>query len=97
MTSFSEQPDPQLTVKSGHAAIFEFPAISSEPEPSVSWQSDDLALLYGTKYATTRENKLIILNVDDSDQKQYRCSTIRSIFIRLSLFKYILQGRFRIL
>ena len=94
MTSFSEQPDPQLTVKSGHAAIFEFPAISSEPEPSVSWQSDDLALLYGTKYATTRENKLIILSVDDSDQKQYRCNKIRIIFILLSLYEYISQKRF---
>ena len=72
MSPFGEQPVSQLTVKSGHAAVFEFPAISSEPAPSVSWQSEDLALLYGTKYATTRDNKLVILSVDKTDQKQYR-------------------------
>ena len=69
MTAFAEQMEPTMTVKSGHAAIFNFPAISSEPSPSVSWQSDDLSLLYGTKYATTSDNRLVILSVDKSDQK----------------------------
>ena len=72
MTPFAEQVDKQLIVQSGHAAIFQFPAISSEPVPSVSWQSEDHSLLYGSKYATTRDNRLVILSVDGSDQKKYR-------------------------
>ena len=39
----------------------------SETGPSVTWQSEDNTLLYGTKYATTADNKLVILNVDQSD------------------------------
>ena len=37
MSSFGEQKNLQKTVKSGEAAIFDFPAISSEPAPSVRY------------------------------------------------------------
>ena len=61
-----------LAVKSGHAAIFEFPAISSVPAPAVTWQADDNKLLYGTKFAVTSDNRLVILSVDSEDEKKYR-------------------------
>ena len=73
MTSF---PDTDggggLRVALGHAAVFTFPEIVSEPGPSVSWQSDDNTLLYGTKYAVTADNSLVILDVDKGDEKRYR-------------------------
>ena len=72
MSAFAAPPAQELTVKAGHAAIFEFPAISSQPAPAVSWQSSDLSLLYGSKFAVTRDNRLVILSVDKSDQKKYR-------------------------
>ena len=72
MTSFSEDGPKSINVRSGHAAVFPFPNISSEPQPSVTWQREDNALLYGTKYSTTADNRLIILNVDESDNKKYR-------------------------
>ena len=40
MTTFSEMASESLEVKAGHAAIFSFPAIASEPAPSVTWQSE---------------------------------------------------------
>ena len=64
--------DNDLRVKAGHAAVFEFPALSSAPAPSVSWQAEDDSLLYGGKYAVTMENELVILNVDSQDEKRYR-------------------------
>lgn len=67
--SFAET---DLRVESGHAAIFEFPALSSVPAPAVTWQADDNKLLYGTKYAVTSDNRLVILSVDSADEKKYR-------------------------
>ncbi len=72
MSPFEDNASNKIIAKSGHAAIFSFPAISSEPAPSVSWQSDDHSLLYGTKYAVTSDNRLVILSVDSSDEKMYR-------------------------
>ena len=73
MTSFPETPGGGVVkVRQGHAAVFTFPNITSEPSPSVSWQSEDNSLLYGTKYAVTRDNNLVILNVDETDVKRYR-------------------------
>ena len=72
MTSFAEDGPRSISVESGHAAIFPFPNISSQPQPSVTWQSEDNTLLYGTKYSTTADNQLIILNVDENDSKKYR-------------------------
>jgi hypothetical protein len=40
MTTFSEMGSESLEVKAGHAAIFSFPSIASEPAPSVTWQSE---------------------------------------------------------
>jgi len=73
MTSFPETPGGGVVkVRQGHAAVFTFPNITSEPSPSVSWQSDDNTLLYGTKYAVTADNSLVILDVDANDVKRYR-------------------------
>ena len=72
MTPFDPLAMTRMRVKMGHSALFSFPNISSEPVPSVTWQSDDNTLLYGTKYATTADNKLVILNVDEGDEKKYR-------------------------
>ena len=72
MTSFPDTDGGGLRVALGHAAVFTFPEIVSEPGPSVSWQSDDNTLLYGTKYAVTADNSLVILDVDKGDEKRYR-------------------------
>ena len=73
MTSFPEDSgEARAKVKLGHAAVFRFPNITSDPSPSVSWQSDDNSLLYGNQYAVTRDNSLVILNVDGTDVKRYR-------------------------
>ena len=76
MTSFPDSGSGSpVRVKAGHAAGFSFPQITSEPSPSVSWQSEDNSLLYGTKYAVTRDNSLVILDVDKGDEKRYRLAT----------------------
>ncbi len=72
MSAFSAGPMEPLRIRSGHAAIFELPAISSEPAPSVTWQAEDNALLYGTKYAVTQDNRLVVLAVEAADAKRYR-------------------------
>ena len=75
MSSFATDPPPKdLEVESGQAAIFEFPALLSEPTASVSWQAEDSGSLqlYGGKYATTVDNRLVVLSVEASDEKRYR-------------------------
>ena len=72
MSSFKSTPPQKLRVKAGHSVIFELPPVESVPTPSVTWQTEDNALLYGTKYAVTSDNRQIILSVDSSDQKRYR-------------------------
>lgn len=72
MSSFKATPPQKIRVKAGHHVIFELPPVESVPTPSVTWQTEDNALLYGTKYAVTSDNKQIILSVDSSDQKRYR-------------------------
>jgi hypothetical protein len=72
MVPFKQSPPDTLKVKAGHAAVFDFPAIESVPEPAVTWQTEDNALLYGAKYAVTSSNKLVILSADSEDQKKYR-------------------------
>lgn len=62
----------QLEVQHGHAAVFNFPSLASEPAPSVTWQAEDNQLVYGSKYAVTKDNRLIILSVDATDEKRYR-------------------------
>ena len=72
MSSFEATPPQRLRVKAGHSVIFKLPAIESVPSPSVTWQTEDDSLLYGTKYAVTSDKRQIILSVDSSDQKRYR-------------------------
>ena len=72
MSEFSYSSGCAMTVKAGHAAVFQFPSIKSQLAPSVTWQFDDNTLLYGNKYANTADNKLVFLSMDSSDQKKYR-------------------------
>ena len=72
MSSFKATPPQRIRVKAGHSVVFKLPAIESVPPPSVTWQTQDNALLYGTKYAVTSDKRQIILSVDSSDQKGYR-------------------------
>ena len=72
MSSFKSTPPQKLRVKAGHSIIFELPPVESVPTPSVTWQTEDNTLLYGTKYAVTSDNRQIILSVDSTDQKRYR-------------------------
>lgn len=72
MSGFSPRSVRDQEVRVGHAAIFDLPAISSVPSPAVTWHAEDNTMLYGTKYASTSDNKLIILSVDSSDEKRYR-------------------------
>ena len=72
MSSFKSTPPQKLRVKAGHSVIFELPPVESVPTPSVTWQTEDNTLLYGTKYAVTSDNRQIILSVDSTDQKRYR-------------------------
>ena len=72
MSTFKATPPQKVRVKAGHSIIFELPPVDSVPTPSVTWQTEDNALLYGTKYAVTSDNRQIILSVDSSDQKRYR-------------------------
>ncbi|XP_046680839.1 protein sidekick isoform X3 [Homalodisca vitripennis] len=72
MGVFEDQSERTVSVALGEAAILDFPAILSHPEPLVIWQADDGTQLYGRKYAVTAQHQLIILSVTDSDQKAYR-------------------------
>ncbi|XP_059099411.1 protein sidekick-like isoform X3 [Tigriopus californicus] len=72
MAPFEDDQTEDVQVKAGHAAVFDLPPIASVPAPSVTWQAEDDSLLYGTKYATTEDNKFVILSVDSSDEKRYR-------------------------
>ena len=99
MTNFPESGDTApVQVQAGHAAVFSFPSITSEPSPSVSWQSEDNSLLYGTKYAVTRDNSLVILDVDKGDEKRYRlvqsCITPPDITVLHPIWLQIISCRF---
>ncbi|KAF2352237.1 Immunoglobulin I-set [Trinorchestia longiramus] len=68
-----DTPSTTVTVASGQAAVLALPPLDMHPRPSVDWQSEDLALLYGIKYATTDPlNQLVILDAAPDDQKLYR-------------------------
>lgn len=72
MSEFNPSSIRDLSVDSGHAAIFPFPPIASVPSPAVTWQAEDNTVLYGDKYAVTKDNRLVILSVDVMDEKRYR-------------------------
>ena len=72
MSSFKATTPERVRVRAGKAIVFELPEIKSVPEPSVNWQTQDNPLLHGIKYATTSDNQLVVLSVDEDDQKKYR-------------------------
>lgn len=72
MGLFEDLSERTVSVQSGKAAILELPLIESHPSPSVTWQADDGPLPYNQQYANTGSHQLIILSVDESNQKAYR-------------------------
>ncbi len=97
MTDFDDDDAGVLRVELGHAAVFDFPkSLESEPNPSVSWQTDDGITLYGSKYAVTNDNRLVVLNVDFDDQKLYRfvAAKVKAHYIR-SLLERFFRGFLR--
>lgn len=92
MGLFEDLTERTVSVEAGKAAIIDLPPIESIPPPSVTWHTEDGAL-YDIKYAVTTKNQLVILSVDDTDQKPYRARAINaqlgkeenSAFIRLNV------------
>lgn len=72
MSVFKDQSDKTVSVKEGEAAIIDLPEIESIPPPDVTWQTDEGILPFLQKYITSKDNRLIILSVERSDQKSYR-------------------------
>lgn len=94
MGIFENTTEGQLTVVSGHPAIFDLPPIDSVPIPSVNWLSEEGSLNYDIKYAFTKANQLIILSADaETDRKAYRARALNtqlgreenSAYIRLNV------------
>ncbi|KAJ8914572.1 hypothetical protein NQ315_010036 [Exocentrus adspersus] len=91
MSVFKDQSERTVSVKEGEAAIIDLPEIESNPPPDVTWQTDEGILPYLQKYTTSKDNQLVILSTDKSDQKSYRARAINtqegkeenSAFIRL--------------
>lgn len=92
MGTFEDASERTISVEAGKAAVIDLSPIDSIPSPSVTWLTDDGAL-YDIKYAVTSKNQLIILSVDDGDQKSYRARAINaqlgkeenSAFVRLNV------------
>ncbi|XP_017852461.1 protein sidekick [Drosophila busckii] len=78
MGIFENVTEGRLSVVSGHAAIFDMPAIDSVPKPSVIWQTEEGSLNYNIKYAFTQSNQLIILSADEQDRKAYRARALNT-------------------
>lgn len=72
MGIFEDQTEQVISVIEGEAAILDLPEIESTPPPDVTWQTDELVTPYGQKYAYSKNNQLIILSTEKSDQKSYR-------------------------
>ncbi|XP_074029858.1 sidekick cell adhesion molecule isoform X2 [Leptinotarsa decemlineata] len=95
MGIFEDQSERSLSVKEGDAAILDLPEIESTPPPDVTWQTDEGITPYGQKYAYSKNNQLIILSTEPSDEKAYRARAINSqegkeensAFIRLTIEK----------
>lgn len=78
MGNFEDITERRVSVESGHAAILDLPPIESIPSPSVTWQDEESQLKFDIKYAETLKNQLIILDVDEFDQKSYRARAINT-------------------
>ncbi|XP_058443920.1 protein sidekick isoform X4 [Malaya genurostris] len=93
MSVFEDLTERVVSVQSGYPAILNLSRIESVPEPSVTWQTEEGPLNYDIKYATTADNQLIILSVDENDMKSYRARAINtqigkeeiSAFIRVNI------------
>ncbi|XP_062537067.1 protein sidekick isoform X3 [Armigeres subalbatus] len=93
MGIFDDLTEQVVSVQSGYPAILNLSRIESVPAPSVTWQTEDGPLNYDIKYATTANNQLIILSVDENDMKSYRARAINtqigkeeiSAFIRVNV------------
>lgn len=72
MGTFEDLTEKSISVESGHPVIIDLPPIESNPPPEVTWDAEDRPLPYDIKYAVTRDNQLIILSSEESDQKAYR-------------------------
>ncbi|XP_067013442.2 protein sidekick isoform X2 [Anabrus simplex] len=79
MGLFEDLTEQTVSVESGEAAVLDFPAIESHPEPSVTWMADDGTNLYDRKFATTTDHKFIILSADETDEKAYRARATNTI------------------
>ncbi|VEN34548.1 unnamed protein product, partial [Callosobruchus maculatus] len=78
MGVFEDQNERTISVREGDAAILDLPEIESTPPPDVTWQTDEGVTPYGQKYAYSKNNQLIILSTEKSDQKAYRARAINS-------------------
>ncbi|XP_058815648.1 protein sidekick isoform X3 [Topomyia yanbarensis] len=93
MSVFEDLTEQVVSVQSGYPAVLNLSRIESVPEPSVTWQTEEGPLNYDIKYATTADNQLIILSVDENDMKSYRARAINtqigkeeiSAFIRVNI------------
>lgn len=72
MSPFKDLSEKTISVKEGEAAIIDLPEIDSNPPPEVTWQIEGAILPYLQKYTTSKDNKLVILSTEKSDQKSYR-------------------------
>uniref|UniRef100_A0A336LLQ7 CSON011301 protein n=1 Tax=Culicoides sonorensis TaxID=179676 RepID=A0A336LLQ7_CULSO len=77
MGTFEDLSERTISVEAGKAAVIDLSPIESVPNPSVTWLSDEAAL-YDIKYAVTSKNQLVILSVDEGDQKSYRARVINA-------------------
>ncbi|KAH8387797.1 hypothetical protein KR093_009477, partial [Drosophila rubida] len=89
MGGFENSTEGRQTVVSGHAAIFEMPAIDSIPRPSVDWQTAEGPLNYDIKYATTHANQLIILSAHEDDAKAYRARAMNTQLGKEEMSAYV--------
>ncbi|KAJ8966484.1 hypothetical protein NQ317_018469 [Molorchus minor] len=78
MGVFEDQSERTMSVKEGQAAILDLPDIDSTPAPDVTWQTDEGILPYRQKYTSSKDNQLVILATEKSDQRAYRARAINS-------------------
>ncbi|XP_055523090.1 protein sidekick isoform X5 [Wyeomyia smithii] len=89
MGIFEDLNEQVVSVQSGYPAILNLSRIESVPEPSVTWQTEEGPLNYDIKYATTSNNQLIILSVDENDMKSYRARAINTQIGREEISAFI--------
>lgn len=78
MGEFEDLSERTVSVESGQSVTLQLPYIESNPPPAAKWYDDEGKVLYGQKYAITKDGQLIILSSDKSDEKSYRASAFNS-------------------